>query len=230
MTTRIHDNTLRGILLAILFFILMVHGFVAEAQSYRRNELYKGFVVNFGTQASQLSSNIADINQADLRQSGGQVGLIYGNHIAKAKLGLLGYYTSAGNTAGTTDLYKSNAAVNFYPLAWILKRSAVVEPYFTGGLDYDQFKFYGFYVNREPGEPNYSQAEAPYLGKIKQVNATFGAGIEIKFKDAYDFIHMFAEARYGHNLSSQSDEALFAATTIRDQTQVIIGITFGAYR
>jgi hypothetical protein len=112
----------------------------------------------------------------------------------------------------------------------MLKRTPMFEPYLTGGVDYDKHKFYGFYANREPGQTNYSQAEAPYVGKITQVNATFGAGIEARLKDDYNFIHLFAEARYGHNLSSKSGGTLFSATTIANQTQVTVGITFGGIR
>lgn len=229
MTTRIHDNALKGILLAILFLILLAQAFVAGAQSHRGTPVYKGFVASFGVHTSNLSSDIADIHATTLQQAGGQVGLIYGNRIAKATVGLIGYYSSAGSTEGTTDLYTSNASVNFYPVAWILGRTPAVEPYFTGGLNYDRYKFYGFYINREPGQTNYSQAEAPYLGKVTQVNATFGAGIEVRLKDDYDFIHLFAEARYGRQLSGKSDEA-FSATTISDQTQLTVGITFGGNR
>ena len=229
MTTRIHDNALKGILLAILFFILLVQAFVAGAQSYRAPRTYKGFVASFGIHSSSLSSDIAKIHATELQQAGGQVGFIYGNRIAKATVGLIGYYSSTGSTKGTTDLYTSDASVNFYPVSWILGRTPFLEPYLTGGVDYHRQKFYGYYINREPGQTNYSQAEAPYLGKVRQVNATFGAGIEVRLKDDYDFIHLFAEARYGRKLSGKSDEA-FAATTISDQTQVTVGITFGAAR
>jgi hypothetical protein len=230
MAARIQDNTLKGILLVILFFVLLVHGFVAGAQSYRGEELYKGFVASFGAHTSDLSSDIAEIHATVLQQAGGEIGLIAGNRIAKAKLGLIGYYSSTGSTPGTTDLYTSNVSVNFYPLAWILKKNPMVEPYFTGGVDYDNYKFYGFYVNREPGQTNYSQADAPYLGRITQVNGTFGAGIELRLKDDYNFIHLFAEARYGHSLSSTSNGTLFSATTISNQTQMTVGVTFGGIR
>ena len=230
MATRIHDNTLKGIVLIILFVVLLLQGFIAGAQSYGGNHTYKGFVASFGTHFSDISSDIAGIDAAKLQQAGGEVGLIVGNRIAKAKVGLIGYYTSTGSTAGTTDLYTSNVSANFYPLALILNRTPMIEPYLTGGVDYDKHKFFGFYAHQEPGQTNYSQAEAPYLGKITQFNATFGAGIEVRLKDDYDFIHLFAEAKYGHNLSSKSNSALFSGTAISNQSQVTVGITFGAIR
>lgn len=230
MTARLNDNTLKGIILIILSIILVFQSIVADAQSYPRNQMYMGFSAGFGTRSSEISSNIAEIHAASLLQAGGQVGVIVGNSIVRSRIGLLGYYSSTGNTAGTTDLYESNAVVNFYPLALISGKGSVVEPYINGGLSYDRFKFFGYYVNQEPGQINYSQAEAPYLGKVKQVNATVGVGVEVKLKDAYDFIHLFSEVRYGRNLSSKSDADLFSGTHILNQTQVVVGISFGAIR
>ena len=224
MTTRLHLNTVKGILLIALFIFLMIQAFVADAQ------VYKGFVAGFGTRNSVISSNIAQIDQANLLQAGGQIGLIFGNNVLRSKIGLLGYYSSTGAGAGTTDLYESNGAINFYPLALMLKKNSLVQPYITGGVSYDQFKFFGYYINQEPGNTNYSQAEAPYLGKIKQLNATLGVGIEVKLKDDYNFIHLFGEARYGRNLSSKSDQTSLDRTDIIDQTHVTVGLTFGMAR
>lgn len=224
MTTRLHLNTLKGILLIALFIILLIQSFAVEAQ------IYKGFAAGFGTRNSVISSNIAQIDQASLIQAGGQIGLILGNSVLRSKIGLLGYYSSTGSGAGTTDLYESNGAVNFYPLALIARKSSMVEPYITGGLSYDQFKFFGYYINQEPGNTNYSQAEAPYVGKIKQLNATLGVGVEVKLTDDYNFIHLFAEARYGRNLSSTSGQAALERTDIINQTHATVGLTFGMAR
>lgn len=224
MTTRLHLNSLKGILLIALFILLLIKSFGAQAQ------IYKGFVAGFGTRNSTISSTIAQVDQANLVQAGGQIGLMFGNNVLRSKIGLLGYYSSTGAGAGTTDLYESNGAVNFYPLALIAKKGSLVEPYITGGVSYDQFKFFGYYINQEPGNLNYSQAEAPYLGKIKQLNATFGMGVEVKLTDNHNFIHLFGEARYGRNLSSKSDEAAFDRTNIVNQTHVTVGLTFGMAR
>lgn len=231
MTVTIGENTLKGIVFVVFFIAVLLRCAVADAQSEaRKHRLFKGFVASFGTRTMEFSSSIKTINETSLMQAGGKVGLIVGNEIVKAKIGLLGYYSSTGNTAGTTDLYESGAALNFYPLAALLKRSLTVEPYVRGGLDYDQYKFYGYYVNREPGQTNYSQAEAPYLGKIKQVNATVGIGIEVRLISGLDFIHLFSEARCGRNLFSKSTNVAFDNTELDNQTQVILGVSFGASR
>lgn len=232
MTDRIRDNQFKAFLFIILFIVLILHTMIVDAQSFqfKSKNPYKGFVANFGTRSSKINSTIQKINQSSLLQTGGQIGLIFGNSIVRSKIGLLGYYSSAGNTAGTVDLYESNASVNFYPLSWISKKITMVEPYITAGLDYDQFKFYGYYLNQEPGQINYSHAEAPYLGKMKQVNGTVGMGIELKLMDRYDFVHLFSEIRYGHNLSAKAKNAEFMNTEISNQTQIILGICFGAHR
>ena len=232
MTSRIHVNLIKAMFLAILFSILIFQSFAVEGQSFRNSETrpYRGFVADFGTRSISLSSDIQKINQTSMLQAGGQVGLIFGNRILRSKIGLLGYYSSIDNTAGTTDLYTSHAAVNFYPLSWISGRNLLIEPYITGGLAYDQFKFFGYYINREPGDVNYSQADAPYLGKISQINATIGLGVEIKLRDQYDFVHLFSEVRYGHNLSEKTTHSAFSNTGIYDQTQLILGLSFGINR
>lgn len=232
MTNRIEDNKLKLIFFLALFVVLLMRCATADAQAYRAvsQKVFKGFMASFGTRTTELSSSIEKINATTLTQAGGKVGLVVGNDVVKAKLGLIGYYSSTGNTAGTTDLYESGAGLNFYPLAAILKKSLAVEPYFKGGINYDQYKFYGYYVNREPGQTNYSQAEAPYLGKIKQVNATVGIGIEVRLRNDLDFIHLFSEVSGGRNLFNKSTNIAFDDTQINHQLQVVVGVSFGAYR
>jgi len=232
MTTRIHDNLIKGIFFIILFIVLMLQSIFGNAQNFPLDSQkpYKGMVVGFGTRSSAISSDIEKIHQTSMLQTGGHVGLIFGNNIVRSKIGLLGYYSSTGINTGTTDLYESNVSLNFYPLSWISGQSMMIEPYLTGGVDYDQFKFYGYYLNQEPGETNYSKVEAPYLGKIKQLNATVGVGIEVKLEDRYDFVHLFSEVKYGMQLSAQTSNTAFVNTGINNQMQVVLGISVGIHR
>lgn len=230
MATRIKDNQLKALAFTILFIILMVHSLFTSAQPHLDQNSYRGFVANFGTRLGTVSSNIAKIDQRAMTLSGGQVGLVFGNSILRSKLGLLGYYSSTGKTAGTIDLYQSSGSFNFFPLALLTKRSLLVEPYLTGGVSYDQFKFYGYYLNREPGTTNYSQSEAPYLGKVKQISATAGVGIEVKLMDSFDFIHFFSEVSVQRNVSTKTKNAAFTNTHLIDQAHIVVGIVFGACR
>src|SRR5688572_11145238 len=110
MTTRAHDNLIKGIFFVMLFTILLLQTLITTAQPRSRNsqKIYKGFVASFGTRSQTISSNISKIDQSNFFQTGGQVGLVFGNNIVRSKLGLLGYYVSSGNTKGNTDLYQSN--------------------------------------------------------------------------------------------------------------------------
>jgi len=228
MTARIRHNQFKGIFIIILFIILSLKLMVAQAQSSASS--YKGFNASFGARSFALTSNIAEIDQTDLIETGGQVGFIFGTNVIKSRLGLFGYFSSSGKTPGTVALYTSNASVNFYPLHLFLKRNFLIEPYVSGGVSYDRFKFFGYYVNQEPGVTNYSQAEAPYLGKIKQLNATTGLGLELRLRDDFDFIHLFTEIKYARNLSAKTNRETFAETTLKSQLHTVIGISFGANR
>lgn len=231
MTARSQQRTTKAVLFVILFIILIFQSLITEAQGYRGKDqnFYRGFVASFGTRSADISSSIGELNETGFTQAGGQIGLIFGNNVLRSKIGLIGYYGSTGNTAGTIDLYETNWNVNVYPLA-LIAPTALVQPYLTGGVAYDQYKFYGYYINREPGTTNYSQAEAPYLGKIKQINATVGAGIEVHLAKSYDFVHFFSEVRYGKNLSSKASNTEFSDTSIAQQMQIVVGINFGARR
>lgn len=232
MTARIKEKQLKGFIVLILFIILTFQVMIGRAQSFRNSQqnLYKGFVVSFGTRSVAVSSDISKINGTNLMETGGQVGVTFGNEMLRTRIGILGYYSSAGSTAGTTDLYESNASANFYPFALFNGNKCLVQPYLTAGISYDRFKFFGYYINREPGVTNYSQSEAPFLGKIKQVNGTVGMGLELKLRDQFDFINVFSEVKYGYNLSQNASDNAFNNTTLMNQMQVVLGVSFGLVR
>lgn len=223
------DNQLKGLLILILFTLLTFQALLTNAQSFRSGtkDVYQGLTASFGARSVDVASNIAKINRTNPMATGGQIGIVFGGKTLRTKVGVIGYYTSTGNTAGTTDLYESNVSVNFHPLG---KTNSVVSPYLTGGVSYDRFSFFGYYLSQEPGTVNYSQGEAPFLGKIKQVNATAGIGLEFRLKDDFDFVHLFSEVRYGRNLSQSTEQSAFSHTALNKQVQVQLGISFGLVR
>lgn len=231
MIINFRENALKATFCLVLFVTLLLQVLLAEAQNNGRSghTSYRGLVASFGTKSALLSSDIAKIDQTNPMQAGGQVGLIFGTGVVRSKLGLLGYYSSTGNTPGTVDLYQSNAIMNFYPLSLMSGRSFLVEPYFLAGVDYDRYRFHGYYIDSDPGNVNYSQVEAPYVGKMVQVNATVGAGVEVKLWEGPSFIHLFSEVRQGRNLLTKSSTS-FSDTQLLKQMQVVIGISFGTRR
>lgn len=227
MQDRIEFNQFKGIVIVTLFIILILKSGCSHAQS---TISHIGFQANFGTSVFDLSSDIPQLNAKKVTQSGGLLGVVAGNEAVRARIGLLGYYSSDNKIAGTIDLYKSNTSINFYPLALFGKRSLRVQPYFTGAIAYDRYKFYGFYLNSDPGKVNYSKSEAPYLGTVKQVNSSFGGGIELRLLENSDFVHFFMETRFAHNLDNKSNNERFDHTLVSNKMQVLAGLSFGMIR
>ena len=228
MTPRMHENLLKVIFFIAIVMVLLFQSLFTSAQSLNRTT-YKGFNVHFGARLFTINSNIGKLDLSRIVQGGGHIGLVYGNHVVRTSVGG-GYYSSVGTTAGTIDQYEASARVNFYPLFFILKKSPRVEPYVSGGVAFNNFRFYGFYINREPGNTNHSTGEAPFLGSTQQVNADFGGGVQVKILDEYDFVHFYSEIRYGHDLSSSTRSVAFADTAIKKQIQLNMGISFGICR
>jgi len=223
------DNQMKGLLILILFIFLTFQSLLSNAQAIRpgAKSIYRGLTASFGVRSVEIASNIEKIDRTNPMATGGQIGIMFGSRALRTRIGLLGYYSSTGNTAGTTDLYVSDIAVNYHPLAGM---NGVISPYLTGGLSYDRYSFFGYYLNQEPGTTNYSQADTPFLGKIRQVNGSVGLGIEVRLKDDFDFVHLFSEARYFRNLSSSTQQTAFAETKLDQQLQVRVGISFGLVR
>jgi hypothetical protein len=227
MQERIEFNQFKGIVIATLFIILILKSGCSHAQSMIS---HIGFQANFGTSIFDISSDIPELNAKKVTQSGGLLGVVAGNETVRARIGLLGYYSSDNKIAGTVDLYKSNASINFYPLALFGKKSFRVQPYFTGAVAYDRYKFYGFYLNSDRSKVNFSKSEAPYLGTFKQVNSSLGGGIELKLLESSDFVHFFMETRFAHNLDNATNNARFDHTKASNKMQVLAGLSFGMIR
>lgn len=160
---------------------------------------------------------------------GGQVGVIFGNSLVRADLGLMEYYTSVSDIAGTVDLHTNHAAIRFYPIHLFTKKSIRLAPYLNAGLTYDRYKFYGHYASNNSGPVNYSAPE-PFLGAIKQVNTSLGIGLEYKILDAYDFVHLFTEAKWGGPVKQEIPGSEFGHTQLGRKMMVSVGVGFGRYK
>lgn len=224
MRTRKQDNRLKLVFLIICMLVMVFESILTNGQSA---VIYKGFEVNAGVRTGTITSDIAQINGSKLIQHGGRIGLVYGTNLVRTKIGF-GYFSSGTKTKGTIDLLQPNASVNVYPLAMLFKKPLRLEPYITGTLTYNNYKFYGYYLNEDGGNVNYSNMEAPYLGATRQLNSAVGIGLEFKILDQYDFIHLFSEMTYGYTITATSSIPELQDTHINKQAQVKIGLSFGA--
>ena len=223
MNSRMNDNLLKVVFFMLMCVMLLLQTFFAGAQTS------KGLDVAFGWQRATIDSDIAQIDEKQLLQVGAAVGFHYGNNNLSSHLSA-GYYSSAQNCPGTLDRYALAARVKVFPLSWLTDKSHTINPYITTGVSYDHLRFYGFYISREPGITNWSQAEAPYLGSINQVNAGLGAGLSVAIFPELDFIRLYSEVWYRKNLSSQGSDQAFNNTALKNQMQISLGLSVGAVR
>lgn len=212
-------------LVKVLFFIVILTVLVLQSAISRAQTL-RGLDARFGMRTLSLETDIAQLQAANVVQHGGRVAFNYGNKIVAASTGV-GYYSSDAGTPGTLDQYEAGVRLQFCPLSWLLTKSPRVEPYLTGGVAYSNHKFYGYYINREPGTTNYSQAEAPYLGSVNQMSAGFGAGVKAKLLPQSDFLNLFSEVYYNKCLSSKNTDIAFQNTTVATQIHVSLGLSVG---
>jgi hypothetical protein len=189
---------------------------------------YFGFAASLGTRASTLSSNYAAINNMEVKQEGGALGVLWGGKGFQTRL-TGGYYPSTDNVAHTTDLIQLDLSVNLYPIYIIQKKAYIIEPYFTGGICRNYYKLYGFYTSEQASNSNYSVTIEPYLGKVSAYNAVIGAGLEINLLDEYEFCKIFVDARYSSPISEKAS-FVFAQTSASSQLNINIGVAFGTNR
>jgi len=225
MKTSLTTNTYRAIVCGVLFVVMSLTSMESMAQS--RPTFYRGVAVSFGTRSEHIQSNIEKINNLNVNLAGGQLGVIVGGEALRLRAGLLGYYTSTGNTPGSMDLYTSEVALHFYPLQLVANVDLPLQPYITGSLGYNQYKFYGHYTSDDNEQVNYSAMEAPYIGRMTGVNANYGIGLQVSLKDRFDFVHLFSEVRFSNTLSSEVTHAALKGTSLREMSVISIGMTFG---
>lgn len=212
-------------LIIIAMFIILGIYSCAEAQT-NKYITQIGFEASFGQRSFTVNSNIGKINGMQAVHEGGSLGLVAGNKLFKAKIRVAGFYTSNANTPYTQELYETSVITNLYPLALIKRNNSRIQPYLTGGLVRDGIKFYGTYIEKQNIETGYD----PYLGKIKQISAQGGVGIEYQLSSHLDFIHLFAEALYRTPVSMNSTVSDFSNTSLTKFSCISFGVSFGKRR
>jgi len=163
-------------------------------------------------------------------EEGGSLGLIFGNDYLRGKVRAAGFYYSSAKTARTVDLFESEGLINFYPLQYFRKGKAALDIYLVGGVTMDNIKFYGHYLVDDKAVVNYSVTSEPYLVKLTQISATGGIGLEYHLPMEFDFVHLFAEAKYGKPFQASTNNESFKNTTISYLSSLSVGVSFGIIR
>jgi len=227
--SRIKEKGINALMIVLLFLATGIYSCSVQAQSFAPFK-YMGFEATFGVRSFQLNSSISEINQMPVVEEGGSLGLIFGNDLLKAKIRAAGFYYSASSVPRTVDLFETEALVNFYPLEYFRKGENALDIYLIAGVSMDNIKFYGHYLAGDGEKINYSTTNEPYVGKLAQINATGGIGFEYQLPVQYDFVHLFAEAKYGAPLKSGTDSEPFKNTSVKNFTSISVGVSFGLCR
>lgn len=225
----IREKGFNATMILILFLCTAVYSCSVQAQSFRPIK-YVGFEVAFGARAFDINSNISAIDQMGVVEEGASLGVIFGNDFVRAKVRAAGFYYSSANVPHTVDLFQSEGLINFYPLQYLRNGSAALDIYLVGGVSMDNIKFYGHYLIADKSGINYSVTNEPYIGKRSQISAAGGLGLEYQFPMEYDFVHLFAEAKYARPFQSASNNESFRNTAICPLSSISVGVSFGLIR
>lgn len=227
MKTKILFQIAKGVLVVLLSSFLFFKK--SEAQTrYSNQRDHIGFNASFGIRSSKISSNYTAIDKMALIEEGGSLGLLWGSKALETKLNI-GFYYSSSKVPHTTDLIEIETSANFYPLTLITKRMHVVEPYLIGGISKNYYKLHGYYIGEQSGVINRSVDIEPFLGSLDIYLFSIGSGVAVNLGDKYQFIKLFADAKYSSPFASKKS-SVFAETNMSDQLAVNVGVAFGMNR
>lgn len=189
----------------------------------------RGLEVGLGIHSAKIQSNIPELNALNWIAEGGKVVIISGGRTIQTTCGI-GFYYSAASVPQTVDLFYSELGVNFYPLSLTSPDTWRISPYVTGGAFYNLYKFGGTYLNNTSEPRNQSVVDESYIGRINQLNAYLGGGIEYRFIDDLEFLLVFAEANWARPFLSSTSASAFDGTSTAQNFQGHIGVRFGLAR
>jgi len=220
--TRLSDNVIFGLVL----LVTTIYSCTAEAQSKKIS--YAGLEGTFGVRLFRLSSDIKQLNDLKVVEEGGSLGIIVGNDYIRSKARLAGFYYSSPSTPRTINMFETEVVTNVYPLQFFRTHKQVVDMYITTGISFNNLRFFGNYLQQD-GFVNNSDINEPFIGKINQVIGVVGFGTEYHIPIKKDFLHLFAEGRFGKPVQANSSTAL-KNTKVGDYTSITLGISFGMHR
>ncbi|MGE0590244.1 MAG: hypothetical protein AB7O48_16815 [Cyclobacteriaceae bacterium] len=246
---RLEENSIKGLLIVILFLFLSLKSCVAMGQTMAfpdqeygytedryllsdstiektGNPLYLGYELALGRPIYTLKSDLTELNQLRVSNLGVIVGGVVANKFGKLKANA-GLFYSDASLPYSFDLFTGGLSANVYLLRIGNQKYRSVEPYFIASVSQQHISFYGNYLD-QIGTHNYSTSEEQFLGRGVTTQYNVGLGAEYQLENGQgDFIHLFAEVAYGVPFATRCNSEIFDRTRIINPVSVNVGISFG---
>ena len=196
-----------------------------------RRPVYFGYELALSRQQGILQSNIPQLQQLRVGDNGATLGVKLANSKGALRAHM-GTYYSCASTPYSINLLEAGVTGNIYLLRLGNKEQVQYhsfEPYALVSVMYQRAQFFGTYLHGDNN--NRSVCNEPKLGSLGWVNAGTGLGVEYQLENnKLEFIHLFAEAKYGVPFMSRSSNTDFAQTTMKTPLTFALGICFGKFR
>lgn len=211
-------------IITMLLLIAIAPAFAQEEPQAPR--FYKNLEASFGIRSTAVSSNYEQLNGEALLTEGGSIGLAFGSDAFITRL-RGGFYYSAASVGTTIDVFETMLGGNAYPLAFTKHNKIRLQPYLSADLRYNQYKFAGDYLSSDPGPKNYSKANDVYIGKLHQMSACLGAGVEYRFINDLDFLALYFEGKFARPFNNRASIEDFKETSTSSPVVFNLGFRFG---
>jgi hypothetical protein len=203
-------------------------GFAQETREEKPVEKMKyfGYTILFGSQSYELLSDRPKLHKLRVSREGGSVGAVLGNSKGAIR-STVGLFYSSATSPCTVDALEVGISGMTYLLRVTNNRYHDVEPYVCIAFKGIKSGFYGNFSETKVKKNN-SVSEDEYAGAINSIQGFVGLGAEYQLQnDALQFIHFFAEARYGSTILNYSTSEVLSRTLTANAMSLVVGINFG---
>jgi hypothetical protein len=196
----------------------------ASPKGFQRKKKYVGYNISVASQSYILSSNIQKLDGLLVSREGASTGIIVGNDIGVLKA-TIGLYYSGPSVPYSFDVLEAGLSGNIYLLRLKTPTVHLIEPYGSLSVKNLRSSFFGNYLNEEKNHLAYDEQ---LIGRIYTCQALIGVGAEYQLEnDALNFIHFFAELKYGTSLSNCTSKSELQETRARNPMVFAVGMNFG---
>jgi hypothetical protein len=239
---------LRTILLVTVCSMVWMDG-ISQYVS-RPNRRYLGVEAGLGTRNFTIHSDIPAIHKMAIAEQGFSVGLMAGGDLVNVRLSV-GSFKSSKLSRHEINLQEGGLSASVFPFQFVQKKSALLRPYGTLGINREILKFYGGYEIPVPPAPpakpkeccgcicppeplpepaqlnQETRDDSSYIGKINMTRLYVGAGVVGHLPGSTRFVNLFAEVRYGRPIGTKSMATELDRTKASDNLAITLGLTFG---